>query len=175
MTEPSGSTEVGSGDAPVAQAGNRLQRAALIAEIVGGTAVVISLMFVGVQIRENANVLAAQAVFDLREANGSLVRDLTGNQELSEMLFRGYNDYSALSEVERWRFGLWVNEVLRIRLMAWEYGERGLLDQNEFDSWRDATCDYLRAYSWARMVWDSGGAYLRTDFRERVQERCFSR
>src|SRR5688572_14785983 len=83
---------------PPPNPGNRLQRAALLAEIVGGAAVVVSLIFVGVQLRENANVLEAQAVFDLREANGSLVRDLTGNPELSEMLFRGYNDYAALSE-----------------------------------------------------------------------------
>jgi hypothetical protein len=144
-----------------------------MAEIVGGAAVVVSLVFVGIQLRANANVLEAQAVFDLREANGSLVRDLTGNQELSEVLYRGYNDYSALSELERWRFGLWVNEVLRIRLLAWEYGQRGLLDEEEFESWQTVTCDYLDAYPGARAVWDNGGAYLRGDFRRQVQERCF--
>ena len=154
--------------------GRRLQEYALIAEIVGGAAVVVSLVFVGIQLRANANVLEAQAVFDLREANGSLVRDLTGNRELSEVLYRGYNDYASLSDLERWRFGLWVNEVLRIRLLAWEYGQRGLLEEEEFESWQTVTCDYLSAYPGARAVWDAGGAYLRSDFRRQVQERCFS-
>jgi hypothetical protein len=152
---------------------SRIQNAALVAEIVGGIGVILSLIFVGVQLRGNAALLEAQAVFDLREANGLLVRDLTANPELSELLYRGYQGRAALTEVENWRFNLWVNEVLRIRLIAWKYAEQGLLDVEEAESWRAVTCEYLQAYPGAREVWNSGGPYLRSDFRDQVNEWCF--
>jgi len=150
-----------------------IQKAALLAEVIGGIGVILSLIFVRIQLKGNSTVLEAQAVFDLREANGALVRDLVGNPELSGLMYRGYSDRNSLTEEERWRFDLWVNEVLRIRLMAWKYAEQGLLDAEEAGSWRDVTCEYLHSYLGARQVWEGGGAYLRSDFRERVNTWCF--
>ncbi len=93
----------------------KLKNYALMAEIAGGVAVVLSLVFVGFQIKGSSDLLAAQAVFDLRESNSLMSRDLVTNAELSEMAYRGYNDYASLDGVEKWRFGFWVEEVLTQR------------------------------------------------------------
>ena len=154
---------------------DKLRKAALVAEIVGGAGVILSLVFVGVQLKGNADLLAAQAVFDLRESNSLMVRDLIGNPELADMLYRGYADRASLSEVERWRFDFWVNEVLTHRMTAWRYAEEELLDPEEIDSWQASTCLFLSEYEGAREVWDMGGSWIRSDFRQHVDETCFGK
>lgn len=149
----------------------KLQSYALIAEIVGAVGVVLSLVFVGIQLKDNTDILAAQAVFDLRESNSLMVRDLISDPEFSDVIYRGYYDYESLSELENWRFAFWVTEVLTHRMTAWKYEVEGLLDAEEIETWQNSTCGFL-ALRRARMVWDRGGPWLRADFRASVEQTC---
>ena len=150
----------------------KLKDYALMAEIVGGVGIVLSLVFVGFQIKGNSDLLAAQAVFDLRESNSLMARDLVTNTELSEMAYRGYNDYESLAGVERWRFDFWVIEVLTHRMTAWKYGQEGLLDPEEIETWQNSTCLYL-ANPGVRKVWEQDETWFRADFRAYVERSCF--
>ena len=94
----------------------KLRNYALMAEIVGAFGIVLSLVFVEIQIKDNSDILAAQAVFDLRESNSLMVRDLISDPEFSDVIYRGYYDYESLSELENWRFAFWVTEVLTHRM-----------------------------------------------------------
>ena len=150
----------------------RIQETALIAEIVGGVAVILSLVFVGVQVRRNAAVLGAEAVFEGRDANSKMSRDMLTNPEFSDIVFRGHNDYTSLTDLEKMRYGFWVEEVLTHRMTAWNYAEQGLLDEEEVESWQSATCVFLQ-YPGARIVWDQGEPWFRADFRAAVERICF--
>ena len=125
----------------------KLKNYALMAEIVGGVGIVLSLVFVGFQIKGNSDLLSAQAVFDLRESNSLMSRDLVTNPELSEIVYRGDIDYESLAGVERWRYDFWVVEVLTHRMTAWKYGQEGLLDPEEIETWQKSTCLYLACAS----------------------------
>ena len=149
----------------------KLENYALMAEIVGGIGVVLSLIFVGVQVKGNADILEAQAVFDLRESNSLMVRDLIANAELSEMIYRGYDDYESLSDLEKWRFEFWVFEVLTHRMTAWKYAEEGLLDSEEIETWQNSTCSFLALPS-VRIIWEKQDTWLRADFRAFVEQLC---
>lgn len=150
----------------------KIQQAALVAEIVGAVAVVISLLFVGVQLRSNARVMEAQAVFELRQSIAALQRDLTTNAELSSFLYRAYNDYSSLSAEERFRFDLWVGNVLNTYVGAWKHGTLGLVDDEDLRSWDMTLCRFLERPG-ARVVWDEGRRDLhRADFRQHVESVC---
>ena len=153
---------------------DNLRKAALVAEIVGGAGVILSLVFVGFQVKGNADLLAAQAVFDLRESNSLMARDLIADPELALLISRGYADRASLSDIETWRFDFWVTEVLTHRMTAWKYAEEELLDPEEIDSWETSTCSYLSRYEGARIVWDQGGSWIRADFRRHVEETCFA-
>ena len=153
---------------------DNLRKAALVAEIVGGAGVILSLVFVGFQVKGNADLLAAQAVFDLRESNSLMVRDLIADPELALLISRGYADRASLSDIETWRFDFWVTEVLTHRMTAWKYAEEELLDPEEIDSWESSTCSYLSRYEGARIVWDQGNPWIRADFRRHVEETCFA-
>ncbi len=153
---------------------DNLRKAALVAEIAGGAGVILSLVFVGFQVKDNADLLAAQAVFDLRESNSLMARDLIADPELADLIYRGYADRASLSDVEVWRFDFWVNEVLTHRMTAWKYAEEGLLDSEEIDSWESSTCFILSEHEGARIVWDQGGSWIRSDFRRHIEETCFT-
>jgi hypothetical protein len=149
-----------------------LKNYALMAEIVGGVGIVLSLVFVGFQIKGNSDLLAAQAVFDLRESNSLMSRDLVTNTELSELVYRGVNDYESLAGVERWRFDFWVVEVLTHRMTAWKYGQEGLLDPEEIETWQNSTCLYL-AFPGVRKAWEQEETWFRADYRAYVERSCF--
>jgi len=150
----------------------RLQNYALMAEIVGAVGVVLSLIFVGIQLKGNSDILAAQAVFDLRESNSLMVRDLISDPEFSDVIYRGYDDYELLTDLEKWRFEFWVTEVLTHRMTAWKYAEEGLLDAEEIETWQTSTCSILALPS-ARMVWEKGDdTWIRADFRASVERNC---
>ena len=151
----------------------KLQKYAFLAEIVGAVGIVVSLVFVGFQLKGNSDLLAAQAVFDLRDSNSFMSRDMVTNPEFAEIVYRGnYDDDESLTAVEKWRFDFWVEEVLTHRMTAWKYAEEGLLDPEEIESWQSVTCAYV-AIPGVRKVWDRGGTWLRADFRVYVERSCF--
>ena len=150
----------------------KLKKWALIAEIVGAAGVILSLIFVGYQLKANSEILAAQAVFDLRESNSLMSRDMITNAQFAEMISRGYDDYDSLTDVERWRFDFWVEEVLTHRMTAWKFAQQGLIDVEEIDTWQTSTCALL-SLPGARKVWAQDRPWLRSDFREDIEQLCF--
>lgn len=148
-----------------------VRKAALIAEIIGGIGVIVSLLFLAFQVKSNSAVLAAQAVLQLRESNSLMARDLITDDELADVVYRGYEDYEALSDFERWRFEFWVTEVLTHRMTAWKYAQQGLLDPEEVQTWQASTCGLLALPS-ARLVWDKHDPWIRPDFRADVERVC---
>ncbi len=83
----------------------KLSDVAPVAEIVGALGIVMSLIFVGVQIRENtaaARAAASQAIFD--SSRGFLL-DIALSDELSRIRRLGEADVSSLTPDEATRFG----------------------------------------------------------------------
>ena len=148
----------------------KLKKYALMAEIVGAAGVILSLVFVGIQVKDNSNILAAQAVFDLRESNSLMVRDLVTNRELGELIYRGHLDYESLTDEEIPRYTLWVGEVLTRRVTAWKYAEEGLLEAEEIKVWQDHTCQFL-ALQGPSIIWERHDGF-RADFRASVDRYC---
>ena len=149
----------------------KLKNYALMAEIVGAVGIVLSLVFVGIQIKDNSDILAAQSVFDLRESNSLMVRDLITNRDLLEVITRGHLDYESLTDEEIPRYTLWVGEVLTRRMTAWKYAEEGLLEAEEIEAWQNHTCQFLALPGPSR-IWEKGGAWVRADFRASVEQVC---
>jgi len=151
-----------------------LKKYALMAEIIGAGGVIVSLLFVGVQIKGNSDLLAAQTVLDLRDSNSIMSRDMITNSEFAEIVYQGTNiGFEALDDMQKWRFEFWVEEVLTHRMTAWKYAEQGLLDPEEVETWQRSTCAYLENPG-PRAVWEQDRPWIRDDFREYVEQTCSS-
>ena len=76
-----------------------------VGEILGALAVVISLGYVAIQIRQNTNETKMQRTQSLISANSDVNLEFATNGELARILRLGLQDYNQLSEDEQVRFG----------------------------------------------------------------------
>ena len=91
---------------------------AAIAEAVGAIAIVVSLVYVSVQIRHNTDQAARSikaeelAAFERNIASGNRIRELLIlNPDIVELLTRAYASYDNLDELEKTRFGMLLRNV----------------------------------------------------------------
>lgn len=101
----------------------KLQEYALIAEIIGGVAVVASLIFVGIQISQNNNLMAAEARYNKLSASKEAFNILSTNGELAEIMIKWDNN-EPLTEVEEYRAS--HAQYRTLANMEWMYREMPL-------------------------------------------------
>ncbi len=82
----------------------RLEKHALIAEIFGGVAIVLSLIFVGLEVRENTRVTILTSDRSLDQQNLALNLAITNSADFAELLVRAELDRDSLTDEERARF-----------------------------------------------------------------------
>ena len=95
-----------------------IQEWAAIAEIVSAVAVVASLIYLAVQIRQNTNELSMSlksmelAAFERNVEAGNRIREIfILNSDVSELYARGLKSYADLGDSEKMRFGMVLSNV----------------------------------------------------------------
>jgi len=95
-----------------------IQEWAAIAEIVSAVAVVASLIYLAVQIRQNTNGLSMSlrstelAAFERNVEAGNRIREIfILNSDVSELYARGLKSYADLGDSDRMRFGMVLSNV----------------------------------------------------------------
>ena len=85
-----------------------------LAEIVGTAAIVVSLIYVAVQIRQSTRATklttAQNVTHDLRESLGIIA----GSTEMASIHLRAMQDIESLSPEEKHRFYIWLNNNYRM-------------------------------------------------------------
>ena len=99
---------------------NRLQEYALISEIVGGIAIVTSLIFVGVQMHQNNKLREAEARHNKLTASIEAYNLLSIHGDLAEILVK-WDKQEELTEVENFRASSAQTRLLLN--MEWMYRE----------------------------------------------------
>ena len=151
---------------------DNLQRWALIAEIVGGIAVVLSLIFVGLEIRQsseetlqNTRALEVSAYQDLisqiSTMNMLIIED-PSFAELYDRMIQGENPQNA---TERRRIDAFFILTARHGDMAFRQYRNGLIDQDSLNSVLTPTITFLRLMKpaqdrWQRLKLDLDAEYV---------------
>lgn len=85
-----------------------------ISQTLGSAAVVASLIFVGVQIRQNTKATQAASHQAVSEALNRINLLWARNSEVTRVWLSGLNDRAALTPEERWRFDSTVRAYLHV-------------------------------------------------------------
>lgn len=85
-----------------------------LAQIIGSTAVVMSLVFVGLELRRNNKVTRAASHHAVTASLNDLNMFWAGNAEIAKIWLMGLGDRSALSPEERWRFDSMLRSYLHV-------------------------------------------------------------
>lgn len=84
-----------------------------IGDFVGGIGVIVTLVYLAIQIRQNTIATKADSYQAVVASASEWSREISLNAEICEILDRGARDYEALSEVERVRFNLAMSSFFR--------------------------------------------------------------
>lgn len=120
-----------------------LETLANLGEFVAGIGVVISLLYVGMQTRQNTMALRGSAQQTWSQISGDLLQDLYGNAELAALFQRVANDLEPAGDVDRFRFHVFMLRLVRnAEGLAYLY-ERGLVDPDVWGAYIASTKQYM--------------------------------
>ena len=138
----------------------KLERWALIAEIVGGVAIVLSLIFVGLQVRQSAEQTALNTDAIRADAIQSLVDQISlqhtlmlENPQLAELRTRIFRGGDFNSDMERDQLDNFFRLSFRHGELAYRMYELGIIDEADLIS----LGSYPRVFSqtsFGRPIWE---------------------
>ena len=85
-----------------------------MSEVVGAIAVVASVIYLGVQIKDNTEATKLAASRTLSESYNTFLDLLTASSDVSDIFLRGLRDYDSLEPVETIRFSALLGRVVRM-------------------------------------------------------------
>jgi hypothetical protein len=98
------------------------------AEIVGGVAVLISLVFVGLEIRRNTKSSLSQTNLTTHESMANLSLEVGKDAQVSSLLRKGLLSFNKLDDDEEFQFLLLLTSLYRRFENVFYQNEKGLLD-----------------------------------------------
>ena len=152
---------------------SKLERWAHIAEIASAITVVLSLLYVGYEIRRNTAVSAVDAGQHLAEMSQEL--NIYANQlDIATIVVKAEKDYESLDDVEREVF----IQLVRSHFNLWEHAfysyNEGILTDSLWSIWNSSYCDESPEVWFKAFEFYSGGTGFLPGFLE-LQESCYKK
>lgn len=117
-----------------------LERLNPLLELVGGIAVLVGLVFVGLELRQNTEAVQAATLQSLTEQSQDYLLLLAADSEINDIWRRGVANPAALEESEASRFNF-LYRAQWIRLQnAYLQWRRGTLDDNDWAFYAGIIC-----------------------------------
>lgn len=141
---------------------------AALAEVIGAAAVVVSLLFVAFNIKQNTAAIEASTWESFLDRSERINLLLAESGELAQIVERGEADPDQLTPSENFRF----RHVARLRFGAWEavfnHYSIGRLDATNWQLWNDFYMDLLDHPGY-RHVWSEIGHWYDPEFQAILQ------
>ncbi len=110
-----------------------LDQIANVAEISAAALVIVTLIYVGIQIKQNTDTLKANTAHNTAEDFSALYLILAERGEVANIFLRGAQDFEALESVERLRFYAYFHKFFRTFENAYYQFTRGALEAEPFE------------------------------------------
>lgn len=138
----------------------------LIVEGGGIAFVVVSLLLVVYELRQNTNALRGSTLDAITE-HGQF--ELHWSSEIAPVVIKAVQNPSQLDLVEAFQLGEWITAAMNARQNEFVQFQLGLLDE---PSWAalEGVIQVILGYEWAREWWVIHRAYFNREFGARVDE-----
>ena len=107
----------------------RLQRWALTAEIIGAIAIVVSLIFVGFQLKESARATKSATASDANALTISWYTALGNSERSSDLFYRFISDFDSLNQGEKFQAVMLIHAAILSFQNSYYLVEEGSLDE----------------------------------------------
>lgn len=145
---------------------------AQLAEVVAAVAVIISLVYVGRELRSNTAAIRAESLQGVADASAQILLTTASDSALSRIRQLGDQDVSLLSEAEAYRYGTLMRQVLLTFQNVYFQYELKVLEPRVWRGYQRVICDYS-SNPGIRDTWDLHRHALDPGFAEFV-ESCSS-
>lgn len=147
----------------------RLSRMASIAEIIGAFAVVISLIYVGLQVNQSVGATRSASVNDANVAVQSWYLEVGSNEQASALFYRALMSDVALPAAEEFQFLMMFHGVFLGFQNSFWLAEEGTLDAELLDALTAAILG-VKDTPGMRRYWRQRKSYLNASFAEYVEQ-----
>lgn len=141
-----------------------------IAELVGSLAVVATIGYLVVQIRQSTKFAQIDAAQQLRAGMNDVLRGISDNTESLRVYEKGLTDPSALDRSERIRFDLIVLQMLRVAESLYLHFDDGFLSDESWDSTLAALLVVLSTEG-GQQSWRRQGGHMSASFRKDLDSK----
>ena len=118
-----------------------LENVYFIGQTIAAIAVVISLVYVGLQVQQNTNATQMAAAQSTVEMYNTFTSDLCSSSELSDLWRRGLRNFNDLKDTEKVRFSALAGQSMKVFESAHLQWNRGALDDDLWKGLSFASCD----------------------------------
>jgi hypothetical protein len=143
---------------------------AQLAEIVAAIGVIVSLIYVGIELQQNtiaARATTAQAIID---SSRNFLMDIAMNEEMSQIRMLGQEDRSQLNEVELHKFGIYSRGNWLYFQNVWVQWSLGVVDDRIWHTVSGIICE-IQAWPGNREEWQEHKGILDPAF-VAIVDRC---
>lgn len=147
----------------------RLSEIASIAEIIGAFAVVISLIYVGVQVNDSASAVRAASANDASVALQAWYLEVGSDQQTSALFYRALTSKEALSNEEEFQFLMMLHGAFLAFQNSYMLAEEGTID-TEFREAITAAIVGIKKLPGMTRYWRQRKSYLHSGFANYVDQ-----
>lgn len=145
-----------------------LTELAALAEIVAALAVVVSLIYVGQELRSNTAAVKAESLQSVADASGELLTTIASDSALSRIRQLGSDNISLLTDAERYRYATLLRVSFFTLQNVYFQSELEVLDPRVWAGYERVVCE-LWANPGVRATWDLHRDALDPGFAELVE------
>ena len=146
-----------------------LQDWANLAEIIGNAAIILSLVFVGLQISDSTKEMRAGTAYNATVALQTGYNEMGTNTQAATVFRKGMIDPKSLSKDEALQFLMCIHSAMLAYQNVYFVGVEGTLDSAMYKA-MTATIEASVTTSGFAWYWQQRSGYFTTEFRELVEQ-----
>jgi len=147
----------------------KLSELAHLAEIIGAFAVVISLIYVGIQVNDSAGAVRAASANDANVALQSWYLEIGSDQQTSELFYQALTSEKALSNEEEFQFLMMLHGAFLAFQNSYLLAEEGTIDPELREAITAAILG-VKSLPGMKRYWRQRKTYLHSGFADYVDQ-----
>jgi hypothetical protein len=140
-----------------------------IVELTGAGAILLGLIFVGLELKQNTAASTADTMQGLLETANQTNIEIAVNSEFAELVVRARKSLDGLTEGEHLRYLSYIHVDWNVWEHAFYSHSNGTMDDKLWRTW-DISFYYLYCEKSSRLIWNELEPYFGLEFRAHLKE-----
>ena len=141
-------------------------------EIVGIVGIIISLVFLGYELKRANDIAETEAVATIYSMTNEMSLALAENRELSRVFSQALSDFESLGPEDRWTVYVLLEYLINVHEAAWKYFDKGVINEEEADHYARGLCKLIGRHESLVAAWHSNKQDRLPGFYDYVTDVC---